>query len=125
MNSQPSKGGTESQLEQRHAFKIASEGGRGLGVIHDGRLRAELRTARATQRWRRRWRRSTGPLNAAGADIGVGDSERPASVTRGNALPGGAERSEGSRREAYGRPLSRGLKCGITPTRRDASLAEA
>ncbi|KAJ1181308.1 hypothetical protein NDU88_006516 [Pleurodeles waltl] len=65
---------------------------------------------RVTRRWRRRWRRSTGPPNAAGADIGVGDSERPTSVTWGSALARGAERSEGSRPEAYGRPLSRGLE---------------
>ncbi|KAJ1176518.1 hypothetical protein NDU88_001796 [Pleurodeles waltl] len=57
--------------------------GRGLAAIHDGRLRAELRM----RRWRRRWRRSTGPPNAAGADIGVGDGERPTSVMRGERPP--------------------------------------
>ncbi|KAJ1218884.1 hypothetical protein NDU88_006455 [Pleurodeles waltl] len=43
----------------------------------------------------------------------------------GSALPGDAEWSERSRLEDCGRPLSRGLECGVTPARSDASSAGA
>ncbi|KAJ1088693.1 hypothetical protein NDU88_001849 [Pleurodeles waltl] len=84
--------------------------GRGLAAIHDRPLRAELRTAaghaavaaalgalRGTPERsggrHRSWRRRTANICDAGG-----------------ALPGDAGRNEGSRLEAYGRPLNHGLE---------------
>ncbi|KAJ1201583.1 hypothetical protein NDU88_005391 [Pleurodeles waltl] len=61
-------------------------GGRGLAAIHDGRLRAELRSAAGHAAVAAALEALHG-TPAAGADIGVGDGERPTSVTRGERPP--------------------------------------
>ncbi|KAJ1175119.1 hypothetical protein NDU88_000410 [Pleurodeles waltl] len=66
---------TNSLAQSRNAIS-----GRGLAAIHDGRLRAELRTAAALGALR-------GTPERSGADIGARDDERPTSVTRGEHHP--------------------------------------
>ncbi|KAJ1167307.1 hypothetical protein NDU88_007699 [Pleurodeles waltl] len=114
-----------SSLTDNHghvALLRKSFSGRGLAAIHDGRLRAELRTAvgHAAGTVALEAHQKT---PAAGAGVGVGGGRRPR--RGGSALPGDAERSERSRLDACGRPLSRGLECGVIPARSDASPAGA
>ncbi|KAJ1181572.1 hypothetical protein NDU88_006777 [Pleurodeles waltl] len=57
--------------------------GRGLAAIHDGRLRAELRTAAGHAAVAAVLEALQGTPERSGAGIGVGDDERPTSATRG------------------------------------------
>ncbi|KAJ1123209.1 hypothetical protein NDU88_001682 [Pleurodeles waltl] len=105
-----------------YCYESPGIGGSGLAAIYDGRLRARRW---ATRRGRRRWRRTRGPPGPAGASVEVGEGERPTPVARGSTLPGDAEQSERGKFEARSRPPSRGLECGVTPARSDASPAGA
>ncbi|KAJ1153007.1 hypothetical protein NDU88_005779 [Pleurodeles waltl] len=71
--------------------------GRGLAAIHDGRLRAELRTAAGHTAVALEVHQRT--PDRSGAGVGVGDGERPTSATRGERPPRRrwAERGEQAR----------------------------